>query len=76
MCLPSADSVPEVSFIFHKMSVYSVAGTALSSAVPQRIRLPSHTLSRLLRNLNKDGLNKELITRVNIDVTSRVCLFE
>lgn len=41
-------SVPEVALIVHKMSVCSVTGTALSSAV--YLRFHSHTLLGLLRN--------------------------
>lgn len=71
-CTMHTDSVPEIAFIFHKMSVYSVTGTALSSAV--YLQFHSHTLSGFLRNRKVNCLNKEFITRINIDVNPE-CVF-
>lgn len=65
-------SAPEVALIVHKMSVFSVTGTALISAV--YVHFHSHTLSGLLRNWKEKCLNKEFITRINIEATPD-CVF-
>lgn len=62
---------PQV-FADHKMSVYSVTGAALVSAVHSHSH--SLALSGCLRNRKKDCFNKEFITRIHIDLTPE-CLY-
>lgn len=62
-----------VVFADHMMSVYSLTGAALVSAVHSH----SHSLALSgcrLRNRKKDCFNKEFITRIHIDLTPE-CLY-
>lgn len=69
--------VPEVAFIVHKMSVYSVTLPAVRSAVYSAhiVHFHSHFCLVFEEIEGRIVLNKEFITSINIDVISRVCVF-